>query len=264
MRIENAQSISEAFEKAVSLIGQWRECETDYYWFRGINDREYNLVPGGYWRKDYDETDVMLDFSQEGGMFATLGALNDWQTLYSAQHHGVPTRLLDWTESFSSALFFAFDRWDGKTTPCIWICRPAQLNRITTGWKGIISPENNSQLAAWTPHGIRKPYREAAVDDASCTYDNDWPIAIYPKRLESRLHAQQGMFTVHGRRSGSLTDIVIARGTSTEDVFARIDLVNFSLSMIKSELRWLGIRRSAIFPDLSNFVGDLKDRFGWS
>lgn len=205
----------------------------------------------------------MLQFAHEGGMFAQVGAMNDWQTYYLAQHQGVPTRLLDWTESFCAALYFAFDGWDGEMIPCIWICRPERLNLYSIKWEGVVTPENNAQLTAWTPQGIERHSCDKANDDSNCIYDNELPIAIYPKRLEGRIHSQQGMFTVHGRRTCSLPDIVSGLGNDPGSVFSRIDLVEFQKKQVKDDLRMLGIRRSTIYPDISNFVADLKDAFDW-
>lgn len=263
MRIEQVASISVAYDVAKDIIRSWNPTEPEYCWFRGCNDRGYGLSPGAYWRQGYNEHPVMLQFSHEGGMFGDVGAMNDWQTYYLAQHHGIPTRLLDWTESFTAALFFAFDGWDGLKVPCIWILRPQLLNEITIRWTGVVTPENNEQLLAWTPKGILRPSCEPAIDDQVCVYNNEFPVAIYPKRLESRLHAQQGMFTVHGRNQASLPEVIMNLGHDPGNVVSRIDLVGFDENKIKQDLRVLGIRRSTIYPDLGNFVADLKDYHEW-
>jgi len=88
--------------EALSHAQTWMKenAPSDICWFRGIKDGSLPLMPGAYWRKDYDELDTLLEFSQEGRAFADIGEVDDWKTYYLAQHSGVPTRLLDWTENF--------------------------------------------------------------------------------------------------------------------------------------------------------------------
>ena len=55
-----------------------------------------NLVPSG-------EREAFIEFSARSGQQFT----NSWEVLAAMQHCGVPTRLLDWSETLSTALFFA-------------------------------------------------------------------------------------------------------------------------------------------------------------
>lgn len=55
--------------------------------------------------------------------------LSDWDVLFFMQHYRVRTRLLDWTESFGVALYFALNdcKADGEQ-PCIWLMNPYNYN----------------------------------------------------------------------------------------------------------------------------------------
>jgi hypothetical protein len=146
-------------------------------------------MPGAYWRENYNELETLLQFSQEGRAFADIGEVDDWKTYYFAQHNGVPTRLLDWTQNFITALFFAIDGWSGETAPCVWIMQPCCVNQLSFGWAGLISPERNEELNGWMPTPIAKGSQKITTQDGKWVYDSANPIALYPRKNNPRLGA---------------------------------------------------------------------------
>lgn len=262
MQIIESDSIANGFQAAVDLIATWAVDDPPLCWFRGVKDASLDLRPGAYWRVGYNEFEPLLMFAQEGVAFTHVGSLDEWDTYYLAQHHRIPTRLLDWTESFSAALFFAFDGWDGATTPCIWILQPGPLNGVFLSWDGIVAPENNPETDSWLPKKIAmaNPIQQ---DADGLSYDNRWPLAIYPKKTNTRMNAQQGAFTVHGHHSGAIDSLVTQAGGDPQDVLARIDLKGFDKDDVVSHLGLLGIRRSAVYPDVDNFVRQVKEYYKW-
>jgi FRG domain len=261
----HVKSVHDAFMQATKLVAALgdKADPSPYCWFRGVNDRSLSLLPGAYWRKDYSEYEPLVSFCQEGGAYAEVGQIDNWDSYYLAQHHGIPTRLLDWTESFAAAMFFALDNWDGKSEPCVWVLSPYLLNKLSIGWKGIIAPNNfPREIGIWLPRQINKP-RHSIVKSDGYTYDNRKPLAIYPRKSNARIIAQQGIFTVHGRKKDCLATFIEDHTRRPERLLGRVILSGADVEESRRYLDLLGVRRSTIYPDIDNYVTYLKSVFKW-
>ena len=49
------------------------------------------------------------------------------------QHHGVPTPLLDWSESFACALYFASEGWESNSEAAVYMMYPQLINDYSIG-----------------------------------------------------------------------------------------------------------------------------------
>lgn len=263
--IRRASSVAEAIGAAIAIIAKWStaKAERQYCWFRGCRDSRFPLTPGAYrfTADKYDEHQHLVYVVQEGPAYANVGSLMDWSTYYLCQHHGSPTRLLDWTESLPSALFFALHDAQKADRPCVWILDPAALNKAAAGYEGVISPENNAPVDAWLPNRIREP-QPIVQAWGQGTLNNDLPLAIIPRKTNERIVAQQGMFTVHGRSRDALQLFVSTKTSKPPHTLARIDLNLNDRQRWMSDLDMLGTRRHTVFPELSQYILYLKEYFG--
>lgn len=215
-------------------------------WFRGHSCTSY-LLKSGLFRLNLPSINeyIFLE-NQFYRYFKNLGYLlhgdeSGWNLLYSMQHHSVKTRLLDWTESFSVALYFATASW-GKGCCRIWLLNPKGLNLLSINKQEIVSP---------TIISYPNSYDDEDKNSAS--------IAIYPIKNNNRINSQAGVFTVQGNTINPLNE-EFDGDLLTKNYLKSIDL---PIDVREDALRYLdinGINRFSLFPDLDGLAIFLEKR----
>ncbi len=75
-------------------------------------------------------------FKQEAWPLLGPAERSEWGVVFTMQHYRLPTRLLDWTESFLCALFFAQQHRDAKDAAAVWVLDSAALNEMSVRASG--------------------------------------------------------------------------------------------------------------------------------
>jgi hypothetical protein len=77
-------------------------------WYRGHpNSRFYLLASLLRYENGIDKEKLLFTNFKKFSDRILKRRDSEWETLFEMQHYGVPTRLLDWSETFGIALFFA-------------------------------------------------------------------------------------------------------------------------------------------------------------
>jgi len=177
-------------------------------------------------------------------------AIVEWLSIM--QHHGAPTRLLDFTYSIYVAAYFAVEEAEGHSV--VWAIEgPWALQRSATllrsagkrGTRRMLKPFMDDDEKVAQTLFMSKPYVAAA-----------WPIN--PFRLNERLRVQQGAFLIQGDISKPFTENLdaLSRGRRTDSILKIV----IPESLRREALRrlWsMDISRAALFPGLDGFAKSL-------
>jgi hypothetical protein len=107
--------------------------------------------------------------------------------LAQIQHYGGPTRLLDFTESFYIACFFAIEK--AQSDACVWAVNRALLNEKIRHL-GLSKLETEGKVSL-LPRDLVSPVEEFIKDS---TKKQSLIFPIIPPRLNERLAVQRGLF----------------------------------------------------------------------
>jgi hypothetical protein len=210
-------------------------------WFRGQKDSEFRLVSGLYRKNLKNPISYIATENTYYSYFKRMGYVHhnedDWNLLFLMQHHGVKTRLLDWTESFSVALFFAYEGWDFEKDCSVWILDPLGLNEKTLGERKYYVPEEK--------------YENLINLNNPGFYDNS--VALYPIRNSSRILSQQGVFTLQGKAGIPLEEE--HNGELIEEGILKKIVIKPDLKEdVEKYLKVTGVNSFTLFPDLDGLA----------
>ncbi len=239
------------FSFVAEIIEAWGEV-----WFRGHRNGGTPLEPRIIRDLSYlsQEHAICRDFVRRAtGYFQSLDPRNYSRWLFLMQHYGIPTRLLDWTESLPVALYFAFER-EETSPPCIWLLNPISLNDLSIGEAAI--PHEDAKEA--------QDYCRAAFSlvGEHRTKIGDLPLCVLPHYFDQRLVAQRACFTVHGRKPMPMDALLMeAVPEKSESILAKAQFVSSKIPEIRRQIANLVPGRAQLFPDVEGLVGELKDIF---
>lgn len=202
------------------------------WFFRGQSDVQWDLIPKA------GRTQFYLGEAEEGNR-RDLGRFkvwreqaiayssipeNDWECLAVAQHHGLATRLLDWTSNPLIALYFA-------------VCE---------------NLEADGALFIYLPCMFIKPEEVPLFDDNL--------LALYrPRLVTQRILTQAGAFTYHGKPMQGFAGYPQEFKGEHAKLIKHVISKRSKVGLLR-QLHRYGITRVLLFPDLDG----LSQHVNWA
>jgi hypothetical protein len=268
----------------------WQELK-DWFWalsvggwvFRGQRDAAWDVssslersIPASL-RNSTDEKikDLIGDFLEaaEGPVFNKFtGRLDQYVgseegtdsilgKLALMQHHGVPTRLIDFTKSPYVATFFAVeDALDPEGQCAVWV--------ISVDWCQAKSVEAVRKKNKITEKDF-PDNADFSLDDIlnETVFKSNIPLVapLLPLKLNARIASQQGLFLCPGEMSMTFMENLLALGKNDlPNILYKIVFPAGWRATILFDLNSMNIGPHTLFPGLDGFAKSIKLELSWA
>jgi hypothetical protein len=164
--------------------------------------------------------------------------------LFLMQHHGAPTRLLDWSESILVALYFAVNSHNNDDGE-IWGLYPQKLNELSS-IPG--TPTRNNRILQFLGSEPLYGAPENIAKDLGIEIPK-YPLAIQAQMNFPRIINQQGAFTIHPKPKQGCT---LPEILGEERHLVRYLIPSGNKDKLRKDLAALGVTRVTLFQNLDS------------
>lgn len=186
------------------------------FFYRGMNRVEYNLVTS-LQRNCGDKAEklepfLLSNFAKYVSIIDPSVEESEWKAMIVGQHHGLPTRLLDWTISIPMAIHFALSESSlsdmDKHDCAVWRIDASEINAYL--------PDKYKQKMRTAIFSIREL---ESVARGIAEYDRDMSdkafITLEPPSIDQRIVNQYSFFTVLPTGISNLNDYLDKKTKNT-------------------------------------------------
>jgi hypothetical protein len=220
------------------------------YWFRGHAKVDWMLAPSALRFGNVEQRERALELVTEAKRFLGMKLPrppdidNELEWMQVAQHYGLPTRLLDWTQNAAIALFFACHRHHDEDG-LVASLPPHELNMsVDPRFSRVFNAhrrEDAEIISKYFDLGGRISRRGKRT------------IAINPSWNSERIAMQNGVFTLHGSRKFDLDQ-------DQAPSLVCVPILKEHKEALLDELERVGIGEMSIFPEPEHVCSHLLRR----
>ena len=237
--------------------GRRRDCAI----YRGLDDSRYHLLTsidrlGGVnppHSKVHLEGDILRNFVRYSRPHLTRQPEKEWEYIVVAQHHGLPTRLLDWTYSPLVAAHFATVHGSAGVDRVVW-----RLDWIAMHQHFGLPPVailDFDEVLGKCGYASVWDYCDASATDP-------FVCMLEPPHLDTRIAVQSAAFTIASSKTQALDELLM--GCGLQSAVKRFVIPGDKVDYIRDQLDLSSVDERRLFPDLDGVAQEMTRYYSTS
>lgn len=224
------------------------------YFYRGLPDKDFSLTTS-LQRNCGDmysvlETPLLENFIKYVSIEDPTIADSIWKAMIIGQHHGLPTRLMDWTHSTLAALHFANTEVSlsdlDKRDCAVWRIDAREINtHLPSEYQAVLNKKNTFLFSLATLSSITN-----SVEEYDAAMNGKSFVMLEPPSIDQRIVNQYAFFSV------------MPTGISNMEDFLEENTNNTVKYIIDKSLRWdlrdildqLNMNERMIYPGMDGIA----------